>query len=165
MVADHAPNTLEGVLTSRARRWWLFMVWTLTGIIPSFLLQVVGRMKRPDIRLAWREKVTIFILDLLLNGIIIFYIVEFGRLICPNRDIVWDSAEAAQHQGNTDFCVSILGSVYDVSTFVHHSDIVGGPSNGQDTLDALAGSDMTNYSSPLASACPGLVTNNTLSLQ
>jgi chitin synthase len=68
---------------------------------------IIRRKKRLDIRLAWREKITIFILDLLLNGIIIFYIVEFGRLICPNRDIVWDSAEAAQHQGNTDFWVSI----------------------------------------------------------
>jgi chitin synthase len=70
MVANHAPNTLEGVPTSRTRRWWLFMVWTLTDIIPSFLLQVVGRMKRPDIRLAWQEKVTIFMLVLLLNSTI-----------------------------------------------------------------------------------------------
>jgi chitin synthase len=34
MVADHALNTLEGVPTSRARRWWLFMVWIRTSIIP-----------------------------------------------------------------------------------------------------------------------------------
>jgi chitin synthase len=83
------------------------MVWTLMSIIPLFFLQVVGRMKRPDIPLAWREKVTIFMLILLLNGTIIFYIVESARLLFPSRDQIWDIAEVAQHQGNTDFWVFI----------------------------------------------------------
>ena len=168
MVVNNAPNTLEEVPTSRSRRWWLVVVWACTGIIPSFVLRVVGRMKRPDIRLAWREKVTIFLLILLLNCTVIFYIVEFGRLLCPDRNKVWDSTEVAQHQGNTDFWVSIQGKVYDVSNFVHgdHSDLVGEASNGQDTLDLLAGQDLTYYfPPPLALACPGLVTNPALELQ
>jgi hypothetical protein len=70
MVAEHAPNTLKGVPTGRARRWWLL-----------FLLRAVGRTKRPDIQLAWREKVMMFVLILLLNGTIMFHIVEFGRLL------------------------------------------------------------------------------------
>jgi len=168
MVVNNAPNTLEEVPTSRARRWWLFLVWGLTGIIPSFLLRVIGRMKRPDVRLAWREKLSIFLLILLLNCTIIFYIVEFGRLLCPNYDKVWSSTEVAQHQGNSDFWVSIQGTVYDVSNFVHgdHSDIQGEASNGQDTLSILAGQDMTYYfPPPLALACPGLVTVPSLELQ
>jgi chitin synthase len=43
-------------------------------------------MKRPDIRLAWGEKVTNFIPIFLVNALVIFYIVEFGRLLCPNFD-------------------------------------------------------------------------------
>jgi len=85
MVVNNAPNAIEEVPTSRARRWWLVVVWGLTGIIPSFFLRVIGRMKPPDIRLAWREKVAIFFLIFLLNVTVIFYIVEFGRLLCPNR--------------------------------------------------------------------------------
>jgi chitin synthase len=168
MVVNNAPNAVEEVPTSRARRWWLFLVWAITGIIPSFCLRSVGRMKRPDIRLAWREKLAIFMLIFLLNATVIFYIVEFGRLLCPNRDKAWDSSEVAQHQGSNDYWVSIQGAVFDVSNFVHgdHSDIVGESSNGQDTLDALAGQDLTNYfPPPLILACPGLVSDPTLALQ
>lgn len=50
-------TTVEEIPTSRGRRVWVAMVWTLTWWIPSFLLAQVGRMKRPDVRLAWREKV------------------------------------------------------------------------------------------------------------
>ena len=50
----------------------------------------------------------------------------------------------AQHTGSNDFYVSVQGQVYDVSNFVQgdHSDITGQPSNGADTLDAVAGIDM-----------------------
>lgn len=168
MVINQAPNAVEEVPTSRSRRWWLWVVWGLTGIIPSFFLRVIGRMKRPDIRLAWREKVTIFFLIFLLNGIVIFYIVEFGRLLCPNFDKAWATNEVAQHTGNNDYWVSIQGSVYDVSNFVHgdHSDIPGEASNGADTLESLAGQDLTYYfPPPLVLACPALVTVTTLQLQ
>lgn len=168
MVINHAPNAVEEIPTSRSRRWWLWVVWGLTGIIPSFFLRVIGRMKRPDIRLAWREKVAIFFLIFLLNAIVIFYIVEFGRLLCPNFDKAWATNEVAQHTGNNDYWVSIQGSVYDVSNFVHgdHSDISGQASNGADTLSELAGQDLTYYfPPPLVLACPTLVTVPTLQLQ
>jgi chitin synthase len=47
------------------------------GRIPSFVLRYVGRIKRPDIRLAWREKVTIFTLIFLMNALVIFYISNY----------------------------------------------------------------------------------------
>ena len=51
----------------------------------SFKLQHIGRMKRPDIRLSWREKMTIFRLIFILNAVVNFYIIiEFGYLLCPN---------------------------------------------------------------------------------
>ena len=75
-----APNTVEEVPTSRSRRNWLYVVKATTWWIPAVALSKLGRMKRPDIQLAWREKVTIFWLIFLFNCIVIFYIIEFGRL-------------------------------------------------------------------------------------
>ncbi|KAH7905136.1 glycosyltransferase family 2 protein [Hygrophoropsis aurantiaca] len=167
MVVNQAPAAVEEVPSSRSRRWWLYTVWGLTGWLPSFVLHHVGRMKRPDIRLAWREKLTIFTLIFLFNALVIFYIVEFGRLLCPQFDKVWDATEVAQHTGANDFYVSVQGQVYDVSNFVHgdHSDITGEPSNSASDLDELAGQDLTGYfPPPLALACPGLVTQASLEL-
>ncbi|EPQ58854.1 chitin synthase [Gloeophyllum trabeum ATCC 11539] len=168
MVVKEAPNAVEEVPTSRSRRMWLWVVWGITWWIPSFVLNKVGRMKRPDVRLAWREKVAIFVLIFLLNGIVVFYIVEFGRLLCPNFDKAWGTNEVAQHTGNNDWWVAIQGEVYDFSNFIHgdHSDIQGEASNGQDTLETLAGTDMTDYfPPPLYLACPNLVNDKTMALQ
>jgi chitin synthase len=167
MIVKEAPTAVEEVPSSRSRRWWLFIVRLFTWWIPGFLLRIIGRMKRPDVRLAWREKLTIFLLIFLLNGTILFYIAVFGQLLCPNLDKAWTTSQVAQHTGSNDFYVSVQGQVYDVSNFVQgdHSDITGQPSNGADTLDAVAGIDMTYYFPvPLTLGCPGLVSDPTLSL-
>ncbi|PPQ66863.1 hypothetical protein CVT24_008571 [Panaeolus cyanescens] len=164
MIVKDAPNAVEEVPSSRTRRYWVILVWMTTWWIPSFLLRVVGRMKRPDVRLAWREKVTIFWLILLFNGIVIFYIVEFGRLLCPNFDKAWSINEVNQHQGKDDYWVAIQGVVYDVTNFVkadHANGFFGIPSNGPDALESFAGQDLTPwFPPPLVSACSGLVTSD-----
>ncbi|KAJ7498041.1 glycosyltransferase family 2 protein [Mycena galericulata] len=160
-------NAIEEVPSSRARRVWLGFVWTFTFYIPSFMLSFVGRMKRPDVRLAWREKLTIFLLIFILNATVIFYIVIFGRLLCPDFDKAWGLNEVAEHTDSNDYWVTIQGSVYDVSNFVaaDHSDIASEPSNSVDILDALAGQDLTYYFPvPLTLGCPTLVTDPTLQL-
>ncbi|KAI0782569.1 glycosyltransferase family 2 protein [Abortiporus biennis] len=167
MVVKEAPNAVEEVPTTRSRRFWLWVVWGMTWWIPSFMLSKLGGMKRADVRLAWREKVAIFSLIMLFNGIIIFYIIEFGRLLCPNFDKAWAINEVNQHTGDNDFWVAIQGKVYDVSNFVHgdHSDILGEASNGADTLSVLAGQDLTFYfPPPLVLGCPGLVSDSSQSL-
>ncbi|KAI0048077.1 P-loop containing nucleoside triphosphate hydrolase protein, partial [Auriscalpium vulgare] len=144
LVVKDAPNAVEEIPTSRSRRWWLYIVWGSTWWIPSFLLTHVGRMKRPDVRLAWREKVTICWVIFLFNAIVIFYIVE---LVSSLR------------QG---------GQVYDITNFVQrqHSDITGEPSNAQDTLEVLAGQDLTYYfPPPLVLACPSLVSDPSVVFQ
>jgi len=168
MMVKEAPSAVEEIPSTRTRRWWLWIVWFTTWWMPNFLLRIVGRMKRPDVRLAWREKVTIFFLIFLFNALVIFYIVEFGRLLCPNFDKAWGSNEVLQHQGSNDFWVSIQGVVYDVSNFVngdHSNGLFGVASNSPDVLSALAGQDMTYYfPPPLVSGCSGLVRDNTLFL-
>ena len=168
MVVKEAPNAVEEVPTSTSRRWWLRMVWLTTFWIPSFVLRIVGRMKRPDIRLAWREKLTIFWLIFLFNAIVIFYIIFFGRLLCPNFDKAWSINEVNQHQGDNDYWVAIQGVVYDVSDFVfgdHSNGHFGIKSNSPDVLEAMAGQDLTYwFPPPLVAGCAGLVTDGTLSL-
>ena len=69
---------------------------------------------------------------------------------------------------SNNYWVAIQGKVYDVSNFVHgqHSDIPGSVSNGADSLEALAGMDLTGYfPPPLVLACPGLVTDSSMALR
>lgn len=165
--AGAAGQAVEEVPTSRTRRWWLWIVWGTTWWMPSFMLRIIGRMKRPDVRLAWREKYTIFWLILLLNGIVIFYIVEFGRLLCPDYDKAWSLNEVNQHQGDNDYWVAVQGTVYDLTKFIggDHSDIANIVSNSPDNLEQLAGQDLTNYfPPPLNLACYPLVDNEQLFL-
>ncbi|KAF9477858.1 chitin synthase [Pholiota conissans] len=168
MVVKDAPNAVEELPTTSARKWWLRLVWLTTWPVPSYLLRVLGRMKRPDVRLAWREKVTIFWLIFIFNAIVVFYIVEFGRLLCPNFDKAWSLNELNQHQGDSDFWVGVQGVVYDVSNFIHgdHSDgTYPIKSNSPDVLEVMAGQDLTYYfPPPLVLGCAGLVTDDTISL-
>ena len=168
LTTANAPEAFEEHLpTTRVRRYWLYLVRFFTLLIPDFVLSYIGRMKRPDVRLAWREKVTIFALILLANGVVLFYIIAFGVILCPNFNYAWNYEEVAQHASTTDYWVSIQGKVYDVTNFVKgdHSDITGSPSNDAATLAALAGQDLTYYfPPPLNQACAGLVSDDTMYL-
>ncbi|KAJ7173470.1 glycosyltransferase family 2 protein [Mycena filopes] len=155
-------NAVEEVPSSRSRRAWLFLVWAITWPVPTVLLKWLGRMKRPDVRLAWREKLAIFMLIFLLNATVAFYIILFGKLLCPNFDKAWGVNEVAQHAATDDYWVAVQGGVYDVTNFVQgdHSDVPSQVSNSQDVLEVLAGQDMTYYFPvPLVLGCPTLVTD------
>ncbi|KAL2159426.1 hypothetical protein VTH06DRAFT_2431 [Thermothelomyces fergusii] len=120
---------------SASRRAWVTLVWILTFWIPSPLLRYVGRMKRPDVRMAWREKLVLCFIIALLNGILVFWI------------------------------IFIHGKVYDISKFwkIDHG-TPAYPSSRQ-YMEPLAGMDLSNYFVlPLTLACPGLVTDPTVRL-
>ena len=57
----HRRSTKEELPVTHARRWWIRLTWLLTWWIPSFALRLAGK-KRPDVRMAWREKVAIFMI-------------------------------------------------------------------------------------------------------
>ncbi|KAB5572418.1 chitin synthase [Coniochaeta sp. 2T2.1] len=150
-------KSLEERPITGKRRAWVFIVWALTFWIPSPLLRFVGRMKRPDVRFAWREKVVLCLIILLINAAMVFWIIWFGRLLCPNFDKAWSVTEVNTHQGQDDYWVSIRGGVYDLTKFwrLQHSD-----SNIQTTSEImlpLAGLNMDSYfMPPLPLVCPGL---------
>ncbi|KAF2964101.1 hypothetical protein GQX73_g9483 [Xylaria multiplex] len=148
------------------RRAWVGFVWAMTFWIPSFLLHHVGRMKRPDVRMAWREKLVLVWIIFVLNAIIVFVIIFLGRLICPNFDKAWLQTEVDNHQGSNDFWVSIHGKVYDISKFwkIQHSD--SGIQTTNDLMQPFAGLNLDRYfPPPLTLSCPGLVTSETLQLR
>jgi len=156
--SDLAANKkIEEQPITAGRRAWVILVWALTFWIPSPLLHYVGRMKRPDVRMAWREKLVICFFILFLNGVIVFWIIFFGKLLCPDYDKAWSRNEVKNHQGGDDFWVSVHGKVYDITKFwkLEH----GTPSyeTTRDVMEPLGGLDMDNYFIvPLTLACPGL---------
>ena len=70
----------EKVTTTR--KVWVCCTWLLTWWIPSFCLYLCG-MKRPDIRMAWREKVALCIIIFLMCSGILFMIIGLRYVICP----------------------------------------------------------------------------------
>ncbi|KAL7420389.1 hypothetical protein Q5752_005359 [Cryptotrichosporon argae] len=114
IVHEKKVRATEVIAQSRARKWWLRMVWLLTFWVPSFLLNKVGRMKRADVRLAWREKLAIFEMIAFMCATVIFYIVFFGKLLCPDSDKAWNATELSEHAGDDDYYAAIAGKVYDV---------------------------------------------------
>lgn len=139
------------------RRIWVWIVWALTFWIPSPLLRFVGRMRRPDVRMAWREKLVLVFIIFLFNAIIVFWIIWFGQLLCPNFDKAWNDKEVLTHQGDDDFWVSIHGKVYDISKFWKHQHSDTDIKTTSDNMKPLAGMNMDDYfPPPLQIACANL---------
>ena len=159
------PKKIETKTNTASRRAWVSFVWALTFWIPSPFLRFVGRMKRPDVRMAWREKLVLVFMIFLLNALVVFYIIEFGRLLCPNFDKVWNSREVSFHQGDDDFYVSIHGRVYDISKFwtIQHSD--SNVKTSRANMQPFAGQNLDAYfPPPLSRACPGLDVDESIQL-
>lgn len=153
------PRVVTEQPTTLSRRIWVGLVWILTFWIPSPALRYVGRMKRPDVRMAWREKLVLIFLIFLLNAVIVFYIIEFGKLLCPNWDKAWNTKEVSTHQGDDDFWVSHHGKVYDLSKFwkLQHSDMKNIDTT-RENMQPFAGTNVDDYIvPPLTLACPGLI--------
>lgn len=107
----------EDLKESSARRKWVAFVWFATWWIPNFALQHVGRMKRLDIRQAWREKLAINMIIWFMCACSIFVIAILGRIICPT-EYVFSSSELQSHSFNSDKShtyTAIRGEVFDLT--------------------------------------------------
>ena len=120
---DVDPNdgeVQEEYKESLARRRWVWLCRLLTFWIPNFMLSKVGKMKRQDIRQAWREKLTINLIIWFICGCTVFVIAILGALICPTQH-VYSSSELASHNykdnPNNAF-IAIRGEVFDLSEFL-----------------------------------------------
>ena len=111
-------ETTEVLKESSARRRWVALCWILTWWCPSFLLRYVGRMKRMDIRQAWREKLALNLIIWFICGCAVFVIAVLGRLICPTEH-VFNTSELASHSyqfNPSNTFTAIRGEVFDLTT-------------------------------------------------
>jgi chitin synthase len=117
----------EEIKDSSARRKWVTAVWLLTWWVPTPCLTYCGRMKRLDVRQAWREKLAINLLIWFICACSIFVIAVLGIIICP-REYVFSSSEIQSHSFTNDpghTYTSIRGEVFDLTgIFQLHSTIV-----------------------------------------
>ncbi|KAI0791459.1 glycosyltransferase family 2 protein [Irpex lacteus] len=89
-------ETVEVIKETSARRRWVAFVWLLTWWCPTIFLKWFGRMKRPDIQQAWREKLALNIIIWFMCGCAIFVIAVIGPLICPTQH-VFSTSELQSH--------------------------------------------------------------------
>lgn len=118
---------VDAVIMSGSRKRWLAVVYLLTFYIPDFLIKWIGRMKRQDIRMAWREKFAINLLIWFSCAFVTFFIIVFPQLICP-RQHVFSAAELQSNDGKHGHSsyVAIRGEVFDLGAFIpnHYPSIV-----------------------------------------
>ena len=134
---------VDTVPVSGSRKRWLALVYLLTFYIPDILIKWIGRMKRKDIRIAWREKFAINLIIWFSCLFVCFFIVVFPQLICP-RQHVYSAAELSTHNGKNgqDSYVAIRGEVYDLGAFIpnHYPQKI----IPEKSLQKYAGLDATN---------------------
>jgi chitin synthase len=76
-------------------------------------------MKRKDIQMAFREKVALNVIIYFMCAILLFYIGIFGRLICPEQQVL-SSFELSGKTDVNDPWVSAYGRVYEIKEVVNN---------------------------------------------
>ncbi|KAF9048289.1 glycosyltransferase family 2 protein [Hymenopellis radicata] len=108
-------ETTEILKETSARRRWVALCWMLTWWVPTPCLTWVGRMKRMDVRQAWREKLALNMLIWFMCGCAVFVIAVLGNLICPTEHVYNESELASYNSKSTTVYTSIRGEVFDLS--------------------------------------------------
>jgi chitin synthase len=110
-------ETAEVIKETSARRRWVLLCWILTWWIPNPVLTTVGRMKRLDIRQAWREKLAINILIWFMCACTLFVIAGLNYVICPTQHVYsTGELQSHSHQNNAkQTFVAVRGEVFDLT--------------------------------------------------
>lgn len=140
---------------SNSRKRWLVIVYAMTWLIPDFAIKMVGRIKRKDVRIAWREKLAINMIIWLSCAFVIFFMIGFPRLICPTQH-VYSSSELTSYNGKdgANSYIAIRGVVFDLDKFMprHYPSIVP-----ESALKKYAGLDATNlFPVQVSAMCQGV---------
>jgi chitin synthase len=113
----HEGEVAEVLKETSARRRWVALCWLLTWWVPSPFLRWFGRMKRMDVRQAWREKLALNMIIWLMCACAVFVIAILGNLICPTEH-VFSTSELAGHtveNSPENVYVAIRGEVFDLT--------------------------------------------------
>ncbi|KAJ2157920.1 hypothetical protein GGF46_004156 [Coemansia sp. RSA 552] len=149
---------VESVDITKARKMWVYFTWAMTFWMPSGLLSMCGRMRRPDVRMAWREKVAICAIVLFLWFILLFIIIGLGLILCPKQN-VWTMNDVAGINTEKKSYMATRGNVYDITDFIKQTGHGNARNRARpDMLELYAGMD-ANASFPITAraACPDLV--------
>ncbi|KAJ3037867.1 hypothetical protein HDV00_001282 [Rhizophlyctis rosea] len=101
-----------------ARTAWVCCTWMLTWWIPSPFLSWCGKMKRPDIRMAWREKVALCIMIIFMCAALLFFIIGLNFVVCPSKPIRTLDEIAALGKGGEQPWVAAYGKYYNIQRLV-----------------------------------------------
>jgi chitin synthase len=153
--ADKQLQEVDVLPVSGSRKRWMFIVYALTWLVPDFLIRILGRIKRKDVRIAWREKLAINMIIWLSCAFVVFLMIGFPMLICPKQD-VFSSAELTSFNGKdgADAYIAMRGIVYDLGDFfpTHYPKVIP-----QKNLVKYAGKDATNlFPVQVSALCNGV---------
>ena len=109
---------------SRIVTWWA----------PGFLLKSIGGMKDKAVQQAWREKITLCFLIVIMCGLVGFVTVGFQKVLCPQSS---DTEDAFIHVGTSPGTLAILGEIYNVTN------VKSPPEVDFSTFIAVPGQDIT----------------------
>ncbi|WRT69956.1 uncharacterized protein IL334_006947 [Kwoniella shivajii] len=121
--------------TTNGLDWWIVWCYATTWWAPPIVLKWFG-IKEKQSRQAWREKVTLCWIAILLGGIVGFVTMGLQKALCPDGG---NQGHLYDRLGEDDLTLSISGYVFNVST-----------SKTQETVDfyalskQMAGQDITN---------------------
>ncbi|KAJ1788397.1 hypothetical protein LPJ59_005547, partial [Coemansia sp. RSA 2399] len=154
-------ETIEDLETTRTRRCWTHITWMLTWYLPTPFLKWCGRMRRPDVRMAWREKVAICVIIFFIWCVLLFIIIGLGLILCP-KEYVWTMDDVALHDSPDDAYVALRGRVYDISDYINQKHGTSSYPASRDLMLMYIGQDV-NATFPLSirSACSSLVSQQT----
>ncbi|ODH30412.1 hypothetical protein ACO22_03567 [Paracoccidioides brasiliensis] len=152
---ERKMEEVDDVVVSGSRKRWLAIVYMLTFYIPDFIIRIIGRMKRKDVRVAWREKFAINLIIWFSCGLAVFFIVVFPRLLCPKQH-VFSPSELSSHdgKGNNQAYIAIRGEVFDLGAYIpsHYPKIVP-----REALRKYAGMDATKlFPVQVSELCKGV---------
>ncbi|KAJ1846129.1 hypothetical protein LPJ70_002190, partial [Coemansia sp. RSA 2708] len=150
---------VEDLETTMSRRMWVMTTWVLTCWIPSPFLTMCGRMKRADVRMAWREKVAICVMIVFMWFLLLFIIIGLGLILCP-KEYVWTLDDVLGHNTDKSSYVALRGTVYDITDFMKQKHGTSAYTSTMDLiLQSYSGNDINaSFPLPVRVACPQFVT-------
>ncbi|KAJ2229785.1 hypothetical protein H4R99_002980 [Coemansia sp. RSA 1722] len=152
---------IEAVDITSSRKAWVAFTWFTTFWLPSPVLSLFGRMKRPDVRMAWREKFAICVIIVFMWALLLFIIIGLGLILCP-RQYVWTQDDISNLNTAKKSYMSTRGNVYDITDFIKQKNHGNSANPGRpDLMSQFAGYDTNaSFPIPVRIACPDLLSSD-----
>ncbi|KAI8920090.1 chitin synthase-domain-containing protein [Powellomyces hirtus] len=161
VAATKARKDKKKMTGTRCR--WLTCTWLTTGCIPPCCLWLCG-MKLKDRQMAWREKVALCLIIVLMNAVVLFFIVGIGFVLCPKRAELSPGEISSKRSLSGTGMVFMYGSYYQLSSgILSHPRHLSGAQSGF-WQDQVLGEDVTQMfpkvtldpaTDSFATTCPG----------